>query len=210
MKKKNNNPSIARIICLIILILLVIGNTYAWMIYSNKVSTGIDARIKSWKIDFEDEDSNEVTSTFDVTINDIYPGMTDFEEALNITNTGEIDGIISFVIVSANILGTEYITEEGRISLGETVEDDDLTSAELVDMLENDLPFSITFVISDDELEVEETETFTVEASWAYESGDDETDTLWGNNAYYFKEDNPTTPSIQISLALKVIQKADI
>ena len=76
-------------------------------------------------------------------------------------------------------------------------------------MFENDFPFKIEFIASSDTVEVDATETFRAKVTWAYESDNDELDTQWGNDAYYYKEDNPDTPSISLTVIVRVKQKAD-
>ncbi len=194
---------------LILLILLIISNTFAWMIYANKVTTGIDVHVRTWNVDFTDKEGTIVERTFQLEVNNIYPGMEDYEETLNISNTGEIDGEFSFTILDARVLDEEYISVEGRASSGEDPNDDDLTSDELIEMFANDFPFKIVFVQSNETIAVDETETFKAQITWAYESDNDELDTLWGNNAYHFKNDNPDLSSISINVIVRVKQKAD-
>ena len=194
---------------LILLILLIISNTFAWMIYANKVTTGIDVHVRTWNVDFTDKEGTIVERTFQLEVNNIYPGMEDYEETLNISNTGEIDGEFSFTILDARVLDEEYISVEGRASSGEDPDDDDLTSDELIEMFANDFPFKIVFVQSNETIAVDETETFKAQITWAYESDNDELDTLWGNNAYHFKNDNPDLSSISINVIVRVKQKAD-
>ena len=122
---------------LILLILLIISNTFAWMIYANKVTTGIDVHVRTWNVDFTDKEGTIVERTFQLEVNNIYPGMEDYEETLNISNTGEIDGEFSFTILNARVLDEEYISVEGRASSGEDPDDDDLTSDELIEMFLN-------------------------------------------------------------------------
>ena len=91
LKKKKTILSRIRISHLILLILLIVSNTFAWMIYANKVTTGIDVHVRTWNVDFTDGDGTLVERSFSLDVNNIYPGMADFEEGLDITNTGEID-----------------------------------------------------------------------------------------------------------------------
>ena len=48
--------------------------------------------------------------------------------------------------------------------------------------------------------------SFNVSVKWDYESGNDELDTYWGNQAYLYKESHPDEPCIQISIKLYVTQ----
>jgi len=49
---------------------------------------------------------------------------------------------------------------------------------------------------------------FSVTVEWPFESGDDELDTLWGNNAYEFYSLNPDAKSIEIQIKLSAQQIA--
>jgi hypothetical protein len=47
---------------------------------------------------------------------------------------------------------------------------------------------------------------FAINVIWPYESGDDISDTTWGNNAYTYKSANPDQPSITMKVKLSVVQ----
>ena len=47
---------------------------------------------------------------------------------------------------------------------------------------------------------------FTIGVTWPFESGNDALDTTWGNNAYTYKSNNPTLPSITMKVKLSVEQ----
>lgn len=51
-----------------------------------------------------------------------------------------------------------------------------------------------------------ETGSFTLNVSWPYESGNDEVDTYWGNEAYTFHLNNPDSSSIHIGLKVTAKQ----
>ena len=84
---------------------------------------------------------------------------------------------------------------------------DELTSSELITKLSNDYPFKIEFLVSSEIIDAEYgSSTYTLKVSWLYESGNDELDTEWGARAYQFKENNSSTPSIELEAKINVIQ----
>ena len=68
---------------------------------------------------------------------------------------------------------------------------------------------SITIGTSSDTIELGTgAETFSLNVVWPYESNDDETDTLWGVNAYNYKQSNPSNPSIALRIRIIITQSA--
>ena len=191
---------------IIILAVLLAGNSYAWFIYVNNVSNSVDVHVRSWRIDFDDGNT-PVTEVVDVTVDNVYPGMTTFEKEINAHNYSDIAANVSYSILSATIMGDEYVTEEGRADAEEQVQAGDMTSAELQQMLEEDFPFTISFDISSNTIQAGNgVATYTVSIAWPYESGDDEADTEWGQRAYEFYEDNPGEPCITLSVKIYITQ----
>ena len=191
---------------IIILAVLLAGNSYAWFIYVNNVSNSVDVHVRSWRIDFDDGNT-PVTEVVDVTVDNVYPGMTTFEKEINAHNYSDIAANVSYSILSATIMGDEYVTEEGRADAEEQVQAGDMTSAELQQMLEEDFPFTISFDISSNTIQAGNgVATYTVSIAWPYESGDDEADTEWGQIAYEFYEDNPGEPCITLSVKIYITQ----
>ena len=72
--------------------------------------------------------------------------------------------------------------------------------------MQNDYPFVLTIVANDSTVEADDSGSLTITFSWAYESGDDDTDTDYGIDAYEFYEDNPTEDAIELIIKLIVTQ----
>lgn len=86
-------------------------NTFAWFIYSSKVENSITAHVRAWRIEFEaGENGNFEYINFD--IENIYPGMPNYSNFINIVNQGETIAHITFEITSVRILDEEYNVEE--------------------------------------------------------------------------------------------------
>ena len=191
---------------LIILILLLVANSFAWFIYANEAETKMTAHVRAWRVIFEAGD-NEITDYVDIEVDTMYPGMTDFIYTIEAYNRSEMSASLKYAILSANILGEEYITVEGRNDGLGAIEPTDKTSVELLDMLENDLAFSVIFELSSTTMNPETgSATYKITVKWPFESGDDEADTYWGTKAAKYEEENPGEPSITLDLKITIYQ----
>lgn len=201
MKNQNKNDIlIIRIIktvklkTLILLIVLLSFNSYAWFIYATKVSSGMNAHITSWNVKFKAGDEDITTNVvFDV--DKIYPGMEDQTKTLTAYNEGEMIAQLSYDIKQIRILDTTYTASET------------LTSAEIEELLAN-YPFKLTFSIDNSNLNAENgSATFIILLTWDFESGDDALDTAWGERAYEYNKNNPNSPSIHAEIEVRATQE---
>ena len=193
---------------LIFLVVLLLSNTFAWFIYVTKIDNSVSVHVKSWDVVFQDGD-NDISTTVELTVEDLYPGMTNYMYEITAYNRSEVSAYLTYHILEANILGDQYVTVEGRAERGQTVQQGDLTSVQLANMLNNNYPFSISFGISNTVID-EETgeETYTLAASWPYESNNDTLDTYWGVRSATYKKSNPTLPSITLLIKLSITQSS--
>ncbi len=171
------------------LVLAIMANAFAWFIYSNKVSNSINAGVKSWRITFS-QDGTDIENNVVFNVDSIYPGMTNYTDSFEISNSGEMAAVVTYEILSAKIFDDIYTT-------------DDYTSEEIEDILENDYPFTITFEVENANIDVYDSTTFSVNIVWPYESGNDTLDTFWGKESYTFKQENPGENEIE--LLVKVV-----
>lgn len=178
---------------LILLILLLSFNSYAWFIYATKVSTGMSAHISSWNVHFqagEEEIKTEIMLDFDI----IYPGMEIQSKTVTAYNTGETLANLSYEIKTIRILDTTYTTSET------------LTQEAILSTIDTTCPFDLTFEIDNSNLNsTDGRANFIATISWPME-GNDVLDTEWGELAYEYNKNNPTSPSIHIELVIKAIQ----
>ena len=201
MKKKNKLYVTLKIIkrrvklrTLLLLALTLTANSYAWFIYTTKVNNVIEARVRSWNVRFDLEQS-ELAEYIDFVVSDMYPGMPDFEREIRIVNSGETTGKINYEIISARVINTEFIVDETT------------TSEMMINKLKNEYPFKIDIGVSNDIINPEGgEESFLLKVTWAYESGNDTEDTYWGNQAYDYQEAHPNDPIITIRIKISVIQ----
>lgn len=191
---------------LILIIILLIGNTYAWFIYSADVRTSVDVQVRKWKILFESENT-PVEDYFDVVVGDVYPGMEDFSTDLQVYNKSDVRAELSYKVLSARIFDTSYYTVEGRNDASEVVTGDEITCEQLERILTEDYPFLISVDMSDQYMDIIDGEaTYYVNVVWPFESGDDEADTYWGNKAYEYLENNPGSTSIELHIKIYITQ----
>ena len=188
---------------LIILILLFAGNTFAWFIYATKIDNSISVHVKAWNVVFEAGD-NTVTDTVNLNVDNIYPGMEDYEYEIKAYNRSEVNASLSYKILEARIFDNLYITADGRAERNEEVLPGDFTSDLLESRLLNDYPFKISIDISNNFIDPETgEEKYTFKVVWPYESNNDALDTEWGINAATYKKNNP--PNSSIALKIKII-----
>lgn len=178
---------------LFFLILTLMANTFAWFIYSNKVSNNITTGVKSWKINFK-QDGVDIVNNVEFKIDSIYPGMPDYTNSLSITNIGE---------TAANI---SYEVEEIKV-LDEFYNSDMYSSTDLINRLKDNYPFKMNFSINNQEVGTGQTSEFTFSLVWPYESGHDEADTYWGKKSASFKEQYPDKEQIAIKVKIIAGQK---
>lgn len=187
---------------MLILILLLIFNTYAWFIYATRVATDVSAHVSSWNIEFVGTEG-EITTNLEVNIGRIYPGMERFEKVVEVRNKGETKAVLSYQIEEFDIMGEKFIVNEKN---GPTTQD-------IVNKMNTEYPFNIK-IEKDDSLLSEGTGNgkFTISLDWDFESDSedgDELDTIWGNKAYEFYSLNPGKNSIEIKMTLIATQKEE-
>ena len=168
----------------------------------------MSVHVRAWNVIFE-AGEHEVTDIIDLPVDSIYPGMENYEYEIDAYNRGDVAASLSYQILEARILDQSYVSVEGRQARGETAVATDLTSSQLTSKLASDYPFSIVIGISGSTLNAGTgVETYTFSVIWPYENNHDDIDTTWGMNAYDFKQDNPTLPSISIKVKIIITQNA--
>ena len=207
-KKKLHLKKEIKIRTLLLLIVTLIMNTYAWFIYISTVSVGLDVHIKSW--DFELQ-NGEQTEDFEFVVDNIYPGVPIEDSVQNISaaNNGEMDALLTCDVVYMRILDKEYSTDQ---KYTQTPLTDFYTSAELLKMLYENYPFKIkVYLVSVDDAGNEQLTLYEgqdvqmptssrinirIQIEWPYEMGSsnanatleeaDGEDTFWGQEAYKY------------------------
>lgn len=179
---------------IIILICLLIFNTFAWFMYATEVSTSMTAHVTSWNIEFA-AGEGEIVTNIEIDLDRIFPGMETYEQNISVYNKGESKATLDYEFQSIEILGEKF-------EVGE-----DFTSEDLENKIKNAYPFKINIVKDDSNLVGENGEGyFRITVEWPFESGDDALDTYWGNKAYEYYSLNPGKESLHIEMMLIAVQ----
>ncbi len=180
---------------LLLLVVTCASTSFAWFVYSTKVTTGITAHIESWEILFTNSET-ELSEYVNFVIPNLYPGMADYTDTINIVNLGEKSAYVTYEITAVRLLDTTY-----------TIDGNPLTPQMMEAKLADDFPFHIEFTLANSSIDYNHgMTTFTLSANWPYESGDDEADTDWGNRAYTYNTTHSGTPSISITVRITAAQ----
>ena len=178
---------------MIVLILLLAFNAYAWFIYATRASLDLTTHVAAWEISFDAGESQSTTSVI-LEIDRIYPGMEDYIKEIKVFNRGELLANLSYTVTSIQILGDTY-------EIGENY-----TADELQNILDS-YPFKITVETSTDQIAAETGEgKFIIKVVWPFESGNDEADTYWGNKSAEFQKNNPQEKGLRVTFELTATQ----
>ena len=181
-----------RLRTIFLLAITLASNSFAWFIYTTKVSSSITAKVREWNVTF-DINGAVVEKIIEMNVESLYPGMPTYSQTLTASNSGGAKAEITYEIVKADVLGTDLM------ALG-------YDNNHLFNYLANNYPFSITLTVSNPIINLHSEENITISVSWPYESGDDETDTYWGTEAHAFHTANPDTPSISLIIKITAYQ----
>ncbi len=186
-----------RISALILLLITFASTSFAWFIYATRIQAGITAHIDSWNIVFTANDTN-ISEVVTFTIPNLYPGMDPYHDSITAFNFGETNATVHFDVLSARLLNVSYV-----------VNNESLTSDDLIYDLANNYPFSIDLSLSNENVSANNGyTTFNIDVNWPYESGNDALDTDWGLRSYDFSSNNPSgTPSVELVVRVSAIQE---
>ena len=188
---------------IILLIILLMFNSYAWFVYQSKVWGQLTTRVEAWTIIFKAGDNPDSVSSVVLDIATIFPGyeMEDYE--IKVFNEGEKPAKVTYKIIEITILEETYRYDDDLQSLGYN----DLS--ELI--ADPKYPFRLTIDIGKDVLDAGyDTTSIVIRLKWPFERGDtpeeiaieDKLDTDWGEWAAEFNKTNPGEPSIRIEIEL--------
>lgn len=181
-----------RLKTLFLLAIALASNSFAWFIYTTKVSSNISAKVREWNVTF-DANGQVVEKTIEINIDSLYPGMDTYNQTLTAANSGESKAQITYEVVSTNILGDNLVNYN-------------YSNEDILNYLKNNYPFTIEISSTNSIIEPNGEEKINITVSWPYESGDDEKDTHWGNLAYNYHQANPGKPSIVLVIKISAVQ----
>ena len=114
-----------------LLAITLASNSFAWFVYTTKVSSNISAKVREWNVTF-DVNGQTVEKTIEINIDSLYPGMDTYTQTLTASNSGEARAQITYEVITAKVLGDDLMT------LG-------YTDAEIVNYLRSNPLISIFF-----------------------------------------------------------------
>ena len=107
-EQKRNFIKALNLRTVIMLVVLLAFNSFAWFIYASQVNTSLSVHVAGWNVQF---DQDTTSTPFIMSVASAYPGMTTFTQSLNMSNGGEVDAHLSFTIIRARVGTTVYDTE---------------------------------------------------------------------------------------------------
>lgn len=208
MKPRHKKYLKINLVSLVFIVVSFMSVTLAWFAYSGLSKVSTEVGVKAWYIELE-KDGQAVSNDVVISLDDISPGMNTVNETVKVKNLGDSDAQVDYSIVSARVLGAP---EDNYVVNVTTT-----TSPYVEDILSHNYPFHININLSRNYVLSKGTESiFNVSLSWPLDSGTDEFDTLWGNAAYEFEQNEAmlkgadpnyqVRPSIQVVISLKAEQ----
>ena len=181
---------------IIILVIILTFNSYAWFVYATKVSMGLSAHVSSWNVEFA-TGSEDITTNIIIEIDRIYPGMENYEKNIDVSNKGETPAKLTYEIESLKLMDQTYIVGE----------ESGLTSSDIENKMKTEYPFKINIIKDDTQLIAGTgSGSYKVTVEWPFESGNDSLDTIWGNRAYEYYTLHPREKSIELKVKLIATQ----
>lgn len=193
MKIKRKTKFKLNLMSIVFAIISLMSVTLAWFAYSGMVKTQLDVNVKSWYIELE-KDGQTVSNQVVMSLEDIYPGMDVHTETIKMKNLGDSDASVKYKIESVRIFDQETGTSNYT--------DNDFIRLE--DSLSHDYPFHINISLSKNYILSKTDETlFNISVSWPLDSGHDEEDATWGNQAYSFKNSEANAKELDASYMIR-------
>ena len=207
----------------IILVMTLLVNTYAWFIYVDTVSTKLQMHIKGWNFNMTNVDPD---NEFLFQVEEVYPGMDPSSKTMTAQNLGETHSTVRCEFEQIRVFDDVYrVGQTYTKPDGSTAE---YTSDDLFDLL-NSYPFKTTIYFDTTQyigvpIQMDPSEGTNIsemdikfEVTWDYEiAGDaaavaaqDAIDTEWGEKAYEFKKTNTSDYCVEVKLRV-VAEQADI
>lgn len=211
MEKRHKTYFKLNLISLFSIVVSFISVTLAWFAYSGLIGVSTEVNVKAWNIELS-KDGSVVSNNVVISLSELYPGMDPVTELINIRNLGDSDAEVKYEVVSARILGDSKDSYQ--------INDNDITSDYIEDLISHYYPFGINIHLSKNYiLSKGEEEIFEISISWPLDSGNDELDSIWGNSAHAFQEEEllkkerdsnyQILPSIQVEINLSAQQYLD-
>ena len=235
IRKAKKRSMVARCFLILLFATFLIINTFAWYSIIKKVDNqNLGAVVTPWNVEFYTSDSEEpLDETVTFTVNEMYPGMPEFEDYVFIRNAENRPSTIEFKLKRITLFG-ELIYSDEVIENFENELEPIVTRTEVegqtgiysgtIDLITEgeDYPFHISYSYDKDKisgkyesdiLTPDAFATFTMNIEWDYEllvndlvsSDRDNLDTDFGKRAYEFYSNEEETNAIEIKVEIKAI-----
>ena len=209
-KRKSKNK--IKFKTLILFIFSLIMTTFAWFAYSKVLNTTLNIHVASWDMEYY-IGSDKQTNPIGISIDALYPTMTEKSVKIDIKNNGEKKVDIEYHVESVTIAGIPFeLVQEGQtnetdhyISLTPSVLQTDGTTVKGV--ITNDLTkFPFTIEVEHSAQVVSGGQGYlTITVNWIGDN--DELDSEWGYIVgEYLKDKEPGTPAMTIELNIDSYQ----
>lgn len=219
VRRASNKSMPIRIILLLTFCVISIVATYAWFSTQKNVTLGgLKGSVTPWDVNYYVDDKQILDKVATFTIEELYPGMPDREDIVNIYNIAETSTDIDYQLVSVKVFGQEVLSE---LDIGVQGNTTTIFSAD------TDYPFKISYTydrdymtgaynFDDPDAAPEKSHaTFKFNVSWTYEgAGTDEEnlakdvlDTKFGKDAYQYYKNEENDPSKAIEVKVRITSK---
>lgn len=197
MERKYKRYLKLNLISLVFIGISFISITLAWFAYSGLAKVDTTIRVKAWNIEFDQKNTKVETNDIVISLDDVYPGMAPVFEKIDIKNLGDSMAQIKYSVTSVRVLN-------------DNLENLGYSEDRLEDILSHEYPFNVNINLSKEfAIAQEGTSIFTVSVSWPLDSGHDSDDSLWGNNAYEFQNEElrkyEADKTYQMQAPLKIV-----
>lgn len=195
---------------------ILIVSTYAWFGINQPVEIGgLEANVTSWDVSYFLNDKAALNEIATVTIDELYPGMPERTDVVNIYNLGEASTKIYYELISVKVFGVEVLDNLKN-------DNEIVTNGNTTDIFStnNNYPFDISYTYDKDYLKnayvddlstPESKATFNFFVSWPYREGEtqeeikakDFLDTKFGKDAHaYYEAGNPSSSAVEIKVRI--------
>lgn len=214
-----------RLICLFSVVLII--NTYAWWSINKDVElNSIQAEVEFWDVAYVVDNNHVLNETTTFEVDQVYPGMPDYEDYVHIYNMGDGNTKIECTIESIKIFGQDVLEE---LETNNEIKEE----GDTVTLFVNDTkyPFCISYtydrnligkyeygeyvngVFTDKKdsngkygYQTNNTSvgTLVFNINWEYEGGQDELDTQMGQKAYEYYKNAEDSDGKAIEISIKI------
>lgn len=188
--KKNKGIKLALISVLLSSVMLIYG-TYAWFTYFSNVDSTMTGHVIDWNVDFNG--STNIENEYEIIINNIYPGMEDYKNEFNITNSGESSAKLSLNVKSITIFDETY-------RVGDELEGVALTNDNFFEELNKKYSFKFDSHVSKGIIHTDEVSVFSFALEWPFETYIKLSDeSVYDGDQEYFKVDGENYVETKVS-----------